>query len=256
MTANEVADTNKDKTIRSQVLRNTLSNIAGKVVILGVWFFLTPFLIHQLGASDYGLWILISSLVAYGSLLDFGIANAITKYVAQYQAEGRIEQAHSLVATALWLYLALGLFAIMMGALLAPLVPALLSLPPRQAAMVTGLTFLSALGLGVSLPSATTIAVLRGLHRFDLANVVGIFGMTLFTAATVGVLLAGYGLLGMVAVNVPVTLITQIPAVWLIHRTAPELGFGLRGASRTLLKTVSSFSSILFVINIASQLKT
>ncbi len=256
MTTNEVADTNKDKTIRSQVLRNTLSNIAGKVVILGVWFFLTPFLIHQLGASDYGLWVLISSLVAYGSLLDFGIANAITKYVAQYQAEGRIEQARSLVATALWLYMALGLFAILLGALLAPLIPALLSLPPHQAAMATGLTFLSALGLGVSLPSATTIAVLRGLHRFDLANAVGMIGMTLFTGGTVGVLLAGYGLLGMVAVNVPVTLITQIPAVWLIHRTAPALGFGLRGASRKLLKTVTTFSSILFVINVASQLKT
>jgi O-antigen/teichoic acid export membrane protein len=253
---NEAPDVNKDKTIRSQVLRNTLSNVAGKVVTLGVWFFLTPFLLNQLGASDYGLWILISSLVAYGSLLDFGIANAITKYVAQYHTEGRIEQAHSVVATALWLYLGLGLIAIVLGALLAPVVPALLNLPPRQAATASGLMFLSALGLGVSLPSATTIAVLRGLQRFDLANVVGLIGMTLFTISTVGALLLGYGLLGMVAVNIPVTLITQIPAVWLIRRTAPSLGFGLRGASRKLLKTVTSYSSVLFVINVAGQLQT
>jgi len=60
----------------------------------------------------------------------------------------------------------------------------------------------------------------------------------------------------MVAVNVPVTLVTQLPAVWLIKRTAPELHFGWRGASRRLLKTVTSFSSALFVINAASQLQT
>jgi O-antigen/teichoic acid export membrane protein len=246
----------KDKQIRSQVLRNTISNTIGKVVTLGVWFFLTPFLLHQLGASDYGMWILITSIVAYGSLLDFGVANAITKYVAQYHAEGQIEQARGLVATALWLYIGLGLVVIALGAVLAPILPALLELPPEQYATASWLTLLSALSLGVSLPSATTISVLRGLHRFDLANVVGIIGMTLFTIATIGALLTGGGLVAMVAVNVPVTLITQIPAVWLIKRTAPELHFGWRGASRRLLKTVTSFSSALFVINVASQLET
>ncbi len=256
MSGEVTTDATKDARLRRRVMVNTASNTVAQVFTLGIWFFLTPFLLQQLGASDYGLWILISSLVAYGSLLDFGIGNAITKYVAQYQAESRIEQATSLVATALWLYIALGVFAILLGAVLAPLVPILLNLPDRQAAMASGLTFLSALVLGVSLPSATTIAVLRGLHRFDLANVVGLTGMTLFTLGTIAALVLGGGVLGMVAINVPVTLITQIPAVWLIRRTAPALSFGLRGASRKLLKTVTSFSSVLFVINVAGQLQS
>jgi len=161
----------KGEKLRAQVLRNTLSNTIGKIVTLGVWFFLTPFLLHQLGASDYGLWILITSIVAYGSLLDFGVANAITKYVAQYHAEGQIEQAHSLVATALWLYMGLGLVAIALGAVLAPILPTLLQLPPEQHATASWLTLLSALALGVSLPSATTISVLRGgYHRDDVVH--------------------------------------------------------------------------------------
>ncbi len=246
----------KGEKIRSQVLRNTISNTIGKIVTLGVWFFLTPFLLHHLGASDYGLWILITSIVAYGSLLDFGVANAIAKYVAQYHAEERLDQARSLVATALWLYLGLGLTAVVLGAVLAPILPALLELPPEQHATASWLTLLSALALGVSLPSATTISVLRGLHRFDLANMVGIIGMALFTGATIGALLLGGGLIGMVAINIPVTLMTQIPAIWLINRTAPELHFGWRGASRRLLKTVASFSSAMFVINVAGQLET
>lgn len=249
-------DAAKDAFIRRRVIVNTVSNYAAKVLTLGVWFFLTPFLLRQLGASDYGLWILIGSIAAYGSLLDFGIATAVTKYVAQFHAEGRIEQARSLVATTLWLYIGLGLLAVLLSAILAPIIPSLLNIPSDQQSTASWLMLLSGLGLGVSLPSATSIAVLRGLHRFDLSNLVGIFGMTLFTIATVAVLLLGGGLLGMVAIGIPVTLVTQVPAIWLIRRTAPNLHFGLRQPDRGLLKTLSSFSSALFVINIAGQIQT
>jgi O-antigen/teichoic acid export membrane protein len=249
-------DAAKDAFIRRRVIVNTASNYVAQILTLGIWFFLTPFLLRQLGASDYGLWILIGSIAAYGSLLDFGITTAVTKYVAQFQAEGRIEQARSLVATTLWLYMGLGLLAIVLSAILAPLIPGLLNVPPGQQTTASWLMLLSGLGLGVSLPAATSIAVLRGLHRYDLANLVGIFGMTLFTMATVVVLLMGGGLLGMVAVSIPVTLITQVPAIWLIRRTAPELRFGWRHTKRSLLRTVMSFSSALFVINVAGQLQT
>ena len=256
MNEDTTTDAAKDALIRRRVIVNTASNYVAKIMTLGIWFFLTPFLLRQLGASDYGLWILIGSIAAYGALLDFGIATAVTKYVAQFQAEGRIEQAQSLVATTLWLYMGLGLVAVALSALVAPIVPIVLNVPPGQQSTASWLMLLSGLALGVSLPSATSIAVLRGLHRFDLANLVGIFGMALFTIATVGVLLLGGGLLGMVAVNIPVTLITQIPAVWLIRRTAPELHLGLRHTDRRLLKTVMSFSSALFLINVAGQLQT
>jgi O-antigen/teichoic acid export membrane protein len=249
-------DAAKDTFIRRRVIVNTASNYAAQILTLVIWFFLTPFLLRQLGASDYGLWILIGSIAAYGSLLDFGIATAVTKYVAQFHAEGKIEQARSLVATTLWLYMGLGLVAVALSAILAPLIPILLNVPPGQQTTASWLMLLSGLGLGVSLPATTSIAVLRGLHRFDLANLVGIFGMTLFTAATVAVLLMGGGLLGMVAVSIPVTLITQVPAIWLIRRTAPELRFGWRHTKRSLLRTVMSFSSALFVINVAGQLQT
>lgn len=250
------ADAEKDAFIRRRVIVNTASNYVAKILTLSVWFFLTPFLLRQLGINDYGLWVLISSITAYGSLLDFGIATAVTKYIAQFHAEGRIEQARSLVSTTLWLYMGLGLLAILLSAILAPIIPGLLNIPNDQRSTASWLMLLSGISVGVSLPSATSIFVLRGLHRFDLANLVGITGMTLFTIATVSVLLLGGGLVGMVAVGIPVTLVTQIPAIWLIRRTAPGLHFGLRYSDRSLFKTLMSFSSALFVINVANQIQT
>ncbi|HEY8765072.1 MAG TPA: hypothetical protein VIM18_12830, partial [Solirubrobacteraceae bacterium] len=60
-------------------MRSTASNVAGQVVVLGVWFALTPFMVHRLGAANYGLWVLVASLVAYGNLLDLGVGAAVTK---------------------------------------------------------------------------------------------------------------------------------------------------------------------------------
>jgi O-antigen/teichoic acid export membrane protein len=242
--------------LRRRVVLSTLANYANKLVTLGVWFFLTPFLVRRLGDTQYGLWILVGSVVAYGTLLDFGIAPAVTKYVAEYHARGEIEQARSLVATALWLYTGLGLLALLASVLLAPVFPHIFAVPADQQTTAVWLVLLSGLGLAIALPATTASAVLQGLQRFDLSNIVGIVGMAVFTIATVSVLLLGGGLLGMVAVNIPITLIMQIPAIWLVYRTAPELRFGWGGARRELARRVFSFSSALVVINLASQVQT
>lgn len=246
----------KTSAIRRRVLVSTLSNYVGKVFTLGIWFFLTPFILRQLGATDYGLYILVGSVAAYGLLLDFGIATAVTKYVAEYHARGQIEQAQSLVATALWLYSGLGLLAIVLSVIFAPLFPSLFNIPVEQHTTANWLVLLSGLGLGIALPCAVPQAVLRGLQRFDLVNVISIVGMSLFAVVTIASLLLGGGLLGIMAVNIPVTLVMQVPSIWLIQRIAPGLRLGWRGSNRRLLRTVTSFSSAMFVLNLSGQIQT
>jgi O-antigen/teichoic acid export membrane protein len=248
-------ETNKTQIIFRQVLINTLSNYGGKIVTLGIWFFLTPFILNNLGQSEYGMWVMVGSLVSYGSLLDFGIANAITKYVAEYQARDETEQASSLVATALWLYTIVGLVAILLGVVFAPIFPHIFNIPIEQQNTFSWLVFLSGIGLGVSLPSTAPIAVLRGMHRFDVINLISIVGMLFLAGSTLLVLYLGGGAIGLMSVNILVNLLMQIPVVWLIHRNARQLHFGFRGAKRSHIRTVAGFSSALFVINMAGQLR-
>lgn len=249
------SDTGKVADIHRRVLWNTLSNYIGKVIALGTWFFLTPFVLRHLGQSTYGIWILVGSLVAYGSIFDFGIAGAITKYVAQYHTQKDYEQAHTLVATALWLFTGSGLIVMLLGAILAPWFPWLFHVPPGQSNTASWAVFLAGISLGISLPAAATTAVLRGLQRFDLVNVLNIAGTMIYAAAVLAILMLGGGLVGIVAATIPVTLLMQIPAIWMIYRIAPELKYGWRGASRENTRTVAGFSSALFVINIAGQLQ-
>ena len=59
----------------------------------------------------------------------------------------------------------------------------------------------------------------------------------------------------MAAIVPLLSLFWLIPTVWLIHRHAPDLRFGVRGARRSLLRRVTGFSSSAFALYVAYLLK-
>lgn len=250
------ANTSKGGVMHLRVLRNTASNYVGKLLTLGIFFFLTPFILGHLGATEYGLWALVGSVVGYGALLDFGIASAVTKYVAEYHARGEIARARSLVTTTLYLYAALGGVAVALSLAGAPLFPALFDVPAGERTTAAWLVLLMGLNIGLSIPCTTPIAVLRGLQRFDLANLISTAGTLVSAAATVAVLLLGGGVLGMIGVNIVIQLLMQIPTIRMIDRVAPDLRFGRGGASRALLRTVIGYSWSIFVVQVAGRLQS
>jgi O-antigen/teichoic acid export membrane protein len=242
--------------ISRHLLRSTASNVAGQAITLGTWFLLTPFILDRLGASAYGLWALVASLLAYGTLLDLGVGAAVTKYVAELRAADQSEEASALIATALRIYCATGALVAAAGVPLAFAVPALFDVSAAQAHDARWVVLLSALGLAVNLPATTAYAVLRGLQRYDLINVVGISATLTQAVATIVVLQAGWGVVGLAAIWAPLVLVWQAPLVLILRRVAPDLRFGLRGARRQMLSRVAGFSASLFVINGAGALKT
>jgi O-antigen/teichoic acid export membrane protein len=53
-------------------------------VIIG--FLYVPILLHYIGKSEYGLYQLIGSLIAYFSIMDFGLTAAVTRFYTKYKA--------------------------------------------------------------------------------------------------------------------------------------------------------------------------
>jgi O-antigen/teichoic acid export membrane protein len=248
--------TGEEAVIQSRVWRGTASNQATNVLTLATGFFLTPFLLHQLGTESYGVWVLVGSIVAYGWLLDFGIGGAVTKYVAEYRVSGQVERLRRLVATALGLSVILGLVTAALAALLALVLPLLISSPTLDQSSLGWLVFLMGANVAVSIPCAIAGAVLLGLHRFDVANLISIAWLVLSTTAVVVVLLAGGDVTAMVAVQLPITLGMQVPSVWAIYRLAPELQFGRTKPSPNLVRTVAGYSWAVLVLSLAFRLQT
>lgn len=75
----------------------------------------TPYLLRMLGKSEFGLYSLVTSIIAYLTLLDFGFGNAVTRYTAKYKAEGNIEKQYSLFGMFTIVYIIIAVIASVLG---------------------------------------------------------------------------------------------------------------------------------------------
>lgn len=66
----------------------------------------TPWMIRQIGVSDYGLYSLVGTFLGY-FMLDFGLAGTITRFVAKYRAEGNEQRVANMLGLTAKVYLVL-----------------------------------------------------------------------------------------------------------------------------------------------------
>ena len=94
-----------------KVARNALYNSAAWAGSVLIAILVTPYLVRKLGIEGYGVYALLTSLVGYFSLMDLGLGQGVTKYVAEYVARGDHEAVAASVGAALWVQCVLGVLA-------------------------------------------------------------------------------------------------------------------------------------------------
>ena len=78
-----------------------LTNIIGLI--------LTPYIIKNLGDSEYGLYILIGGIIGYLTILDLGLNNAIVRYVSIYRAKNDKQGEEVFLGITMFIYFVISL---------------------------------------------------------------------------------------------------------------------------------------------------
>lgn len=84
--------------------------------IIGI--FITPFMLNMMGQSQYGLYQLIGAFVGYMTILDFGLGNAVVRYVAQYRQQKDRKSESNFLAMTLIMYCVISIFSVIVGIIL------------------------------------------------------------------------------------------------------------------------------------------
>ncbi len=66
----------------------------------------TPWMIHQIGVSDYGLYSLVGAFLGY-FMLDFGLSGTITRFIAKYRAVGNEQKVENMLGLTAKVYFTL-----------------------------------------------------------------------------------------------------------------------------------------------------
>lgn len=175
------------------IARNVLWNWAGTVVSMLVGFVVSPFLVHHLGESGYGLWVLIASLTGYFGLLDLGMRASLGRNVAFHHARGDREGVNAVVSTALLFLCTAGGISLVGMSGLVPVFSRVFHVPPGQEAAARVALMVAAVNLVLTFMLSAFDALLWAAQRFDLLNAVDITTVLARTALTYALIGRGYG---------------------------------------------------------------
>lgn len=78
----------------------------------------TPFMLRSLGQSEYGLYSLAASIIAYLTILDCGLGDTIVRFTAKFRAENKKEEQYSLFGMIIICYTIIAFIVVLIGAFL------------------------------------------------------------------------------------------------------------------------------------------
>jgi O-antigen/teichoic acid export membrane protein len=175
-----------------RVVTNVLWNWTSYGLKVAVAFYITPLLIGRLGDTPYGVWILLSSILGYYGLLNFGIDSALVHYVSKYLAEDNRQDIGKVLRTSqvVFFIIAAGvaLLSFVLGAAFAYsdlVFRTLFNLSEDLRRPFALLLVVLSLGMAASFYSRVSVSVLRARERFDVLNAIEIAMLIARTLAIV-----------------------------------------------------------------------
>lgn len=179
-----------------------LSSTAGYIIPMIVSFATTPLLLKMLGEAAYGIQSLVGVIVGYLVFMDMGLDLPIVKFLAEDRARKDVKAQNFLLSTTLQLYTGIGLIGMVIIMLLAEwLTKSVFQVPENLVAQAVNVFRLAGIGFLGSLGMSWGLAVMMGGQRFDLNYSVSVVLSTAGALIGLGVVYAGYGLVGYVLVR-------------------------------------------------------
>lgn len=238
----------------TRIIKNVLMNwfAYGTTIIVG--FFMQPFLVHHLGDSLYGVWVLIGSLAGYLGLLDFGLTPATVKYVAEHRARNDQDAINRLVSGGMLVFSALGCVVLVATVVLAFCFNAIFHTQLSNST-ATIIVFIAGIDLAITFPASVFVGVLRGYQRYDVDAAVTAFTILARSALLVVFIGRGYnGIWALALLTLVFDMVRLGYIIYCVYGINPEIRIARAHLDQGEMRRLLSFSSFFFLIMVGNQI--
>ena len=213
----------------------------------------TPWMVKQIGKSDYGLYILVTSFLTY-FIMDFGLGQAIARFLSKYRAAKEEHKINQILGITSKIYLAINLvILIALVVVFFLIVNIFKELTPLELDRFKTIYCIAGLFSLLSFPFTPLNGVLIAYERFivlKMCDIISKVGTIIFMVVA---LYLGYKLYALVAVNAIVGIvIIGIKFFYLRKTTNINVDFSYK--SKEMSKQLLGFSVWVTVIGIADRL--
>ncbi len=236
------------------LVKNAMSAMAGTIATALIGFFLTPFLIHQLGEERFGIWTLIFSIVTMTELADFGIGMSVQRFTAEYLAHQAVEKISNLTNQAFTL---VAMFLVILSVPLFItdlLLPVAFKITPQlltEAQWAMGILILSMI---VMIPLSVLTGVIAGYQRYELTNLNWVGFSLLRAPALIICVFMPSPLVAMAAATALLAVLRLFSLIHLVKKLCPVYRFRLQWPNPEFIRQVVRYGGSLFSISVLGRL--
>jgi O-antigen/teichoic acid export membrane protein len=239
---------------KGQIIKNISSSWFALGVNVLVGIFLSPFILHRLGDTAFGVWVLIFSITGYYGLFDLGIRSSIVRYVSKFTAIQDHEELAKLINTSLFSYSCVGAASMLVTLAISSHIDTLFRIPPELHSTARWLLLMVGSSVALGFPIGIFGGFLEGLQRFYILNWTNVMSTLIRAGLIVWALHHGYGLLTVALITIALPLLTGIVRGAIALRFCP-VPFGRRYIDRTTFRRMANYGGVTFLIMVAGRLK-
>lgn len=238
----------------SQLKSGVILSYMSRIVTIVVGLIYTPVMIRLLGQSEYGLYNIAASIIAYLGVLNLGFASAYMRFYSRYKVADDKGKISTLNGMFLVIFTILGLIAIFSGIILALNVDTIFgpSLTPKELVTTRNLMFILVINLGISFPNIVFSTYIQANEQFIFANSLQILRQVSAPLVNLPLLLAGYGSIGMVIGTTIVSVFIEVINISYSLKKL-KMKFTFTNFDNDLLKEMSIYSFYIFINMLVDQ---
>ncbi len=212
----------------------------------------TPWMIGIIGQSQYGLYILATSVISFFTM-DFGLDEAVSRFLSRYNAEGNKERARDFLGITFKMYLVIGvlIFLALLGIFLF-IDNIYTELTPIELQQFKIVFSIAALFSIVSFPFMPLNGILISNERFMFIKSVGLLYKVLIIVTMVVALILGYRLYALVVVYAAIGIL-MIAYKLTYVRKSNLISVNFRAKDKNMISSIFRYSIWTTIIIIAQR---
>lgn len=215
----------------------------------------TPMMLRLLGQSEYGLYNLVVSVVAYLGVLNFGFGSSYMRYYSRYKVQDDNEKIATLNGMFLIIFSFIGLVAVIAGTALAMNTEVILGseLTNVELSRAKILMMILVINLAISFPNIVFTSHITANEKFVFQKLVQMIKTVANPFVVLPLLILGYGSVGMVIATTFLNIVIEITnAVYCIKKL--KMRFSFRNFDLKLMREMTVFSSFIFINLLIDQI--
>jgi O-antigen/teichoic acid export membrane protein len=241
--------------ITYKVLKNTSYNVIGFIIPMISSLIITPIVIFNLGIKEYGIIIFMNSLISLLGLLDLGFGTAMTKNISFYNGQKNFLSMKKLIGSANSFFLITSTLGLLISVIIYVLV--INSHIPRfeEYQSYALLFLLSGSIFFINTVFLSYVAILHGLQRYDISNIIGLISGTLSSVTMLIIVLNGGEIFHIFIANLIINLVFSIITLIRAQIILPIASYKLDWNKSEVLKSFK-FGLIFSANGLASSVTT